>query len=96
MHNFYIAGSITVRQFAELAGRRSESVVACAWAEPEHMCAPEHVCHSAFACLQGRFLMLLLKTNCIVLKTCKENEMGQVCDTHGRVVTCIQDFAGKI
>jgi len=87
VRNFFISGSIAVRQFAELAGCRSESVATRAWAKPEHLFAPEHVCHSAFTCLQGRFLTLTLEINYIVLKTCEEDEMGRVCGT--------QDFAGK-
>jgi hypothetical protein len=93
--NFYITGRIPVRQFAELAGCCSESVAACTWAKPEHMCAPEHVCNSAFIGLQGRFLKLMVKTGYIILKTCKEDEVGGVCGTHEREEICIQDFGGK-
>jgi hypothetical protein len=49
--DFYITGSIPVRQLAEFAWCRSESVVTCTWAKPEHLCAPKHVCNSAFTCL---------------------------------------------
>jgi hypothetical protein len=38
----------------------------------------------------------MLKISNIILKTCKEDEMGWVCGTHGREVISIQDFGGKM
>jgi hypothetical protein len=62
-----VAGCISARQLAELTGCRSESVATCSRAKPKYMCSPEHVCHSAFSCLQGKLLILVYVTvfNCI-------------------------------
>jgi hypothetical protein len=66
--NFCIAGSIPARQLAELAGCCSESVAACSWAKSKHMCTPEHVRHTAISCIQGKLLVLVLKTVSICMR----------------------------
>jgi hypothetical protein len=68
-----ITGCISARQLAELTGCCSESVATCTWPKPKHMCASEHVCHSAFSCLQGRLLIFVLKTVFICIRYMKHD-----------------------